>query len=102
MIYISCVLHQWDLDQQAVAAKRLVELSRPGTMIFGLQTGSVTPKVVYQPMEDGRQKHGYFKHDSNTWAQMWDRVGKETKTRWEASAILKTWKEIGADPAGTA
>jgi hypothetical protein len=39
VIYITNVLHLWTWDTQALAMKTLVALSKPGTMVVGLQVG---------------------------------------------------------------
>ena len=93
ILYVAQVLHQWEWDKQVEGAKRLVDLSRPGTVVFGFQLGSVTPKVTLVP----HQEHGYYRHDAGTWKKMWDQVGEETGTKWDAKATLRTWEEIGLD-----
>ncbi len=94
VIYTSLVLHQWEWDKQVEAAKRLVDLSRPGTILFGFQLGSLTSEVTPVPNQD----HGYLRHDIGTWKDMWDQVGEETGSKWEAITTLKTLKELGRDP----
>ena len=100
VVYISQVLHQFEFERQVSAAKNLVALTQgPGSRITGAQIGFVagrffeTKKFSTEPQPWG--------HDEKTWSQMWERVGKETGTRWDVQTSWKTWQEYGIDAETT-
>lgn len=93
IISISAVLHQWDWDTQVRAVKRVVEFSKPDSIVIGYQVGSSKGKAA-------EVKIGVttFQHDAESFKQLWEQAGRETGTEWNASAELKTDAEMGWDP----
>jgi hypothetical protein len=78
------VLHIWDLEGQTKACERVVELLKDekGVMVVGQSVGSLVGKE--QPAR-GRM---IYKHDADTFAQMWEEVGRRTGTEWVVRARL--------------
>jgi hypothetical protein len=95
ILSISAVLHQWSREGQVAAAAKLVPLTRPGSLVLGYQIGNVTAKDVVNPVLKLRQ----WRHDPVSFAEMWERVGAETGTVWETEARLRSWEDMGWDPA---
>lgn len=94
VVFISQVLHQWNWDGQVRAAQRLVDFSRPGTLVAGCQIGDVTGhEVIFGP-----SKVPLWRHDVESFAKMWHHVGAETGTKWETEAWLRTWEDMDWDP----
>ncbi|KAF2230653.1 hypothetical protein EV356DRAFT_536248 [Viridothelium virens] len=99
-IYVSQVLHQFDVERGVVAAKNIVGLTRgPGSRIVGAQVGAVV----------GRESKGYgavagpqpWVHDEESWKRMWERVGREMGIELEVETRMKAWREYGVDPSVT-
>ena len=53
-------------------------------MVLGRQLGSVKPGE-YDVMKDGRWQ---FRHDVQSWTELWNEVGRETGTKWKVQASL--------------
>ena len=94
IIQLGMVLHIWDWEGQVRACERAVELLRDekGVMVVGQSVGSLKGKAV-----PARGKE-IFKHDPDTFAAMWEEVGKRTDTNWRVRAVLveferRSWDE---------
>ena len=90
MIHAASFFHLFDLGEQKQIGRRCVELLKPrkNCLIFGRQVGNV---------KGGRFAHrtrkGYmYRHDLDTWSQMWKEIGEETGTKWDVQAKLYEWK----------
>jgi hypothetical protein len=62
-------------------------------MVVGNQIGNSTAqevvlKSIPVPM---------YRHNSDSFQKMWDLVGAETSTKWEASTQPRTFEEMGRD-----
>lgn len=88
VIHISAVLHQWDLAGQLRAVKKLISLSRPGTLVAGYQIGNVEAKHVQSPLASGSQ---LMRHNDVSFNELWQKAGEETGTAWEVKARLIGW-----------
>lgn len=97
VISITNVVHQWDWDGQVHVCKNLVKLSRgPGSLVVGFQVGSAGPtRIGPHSKENSLGTKEVWWHNPATWQEMWELVGKETMTKWEAQASLKTWEDMG-------
>ena len=99
ILYITHVLHQWDWENQVKCLLQLVGLSSgPGAMVVGFQIGSAGERNI---LASGLAKSDAYWHDPNSFAEIWDRVSRETGTRWESKASLMTWEEVGWNPKDT-
>ncbi len=82
-IIIACqFLHLFDWDKQVIAAKRIVELSRPGSVLVGFQRAQVRAQELMRPWGPM-----YF-HNAETFKKMWSQVEDETETKWDLSISL--------------
>lgn len=91
IICISQVLHQWDKEGQLQAAKELCKLSKPGPMVVGNQIGNLSAGELTLPS----LPRPVWRHNESSFSQLWKQVGLATGTRWECSAWMKTFGEIG-------
>ncbi|CAD6578634.1 MAG: hypothetical protein ASARMPRED_008788 [Alectoria sarmentosa] len=97
VINITHVLHQWDWAGQIAVARNLVSLSRgTGALVVGFQVGSAGPnRIGPHSEENSLGTKEVFWHSPDTFAKMWEEVGRATGTRWEVQAALWTWEETG-------
>ncbi|KAJ5309683.1 S-adenosyl-L-methionine-dependent methyltransferase [Penicillium atrosanguineum] len=83
---------------QLEAAKKLVAFAKPGALVMGYQIGNVEAKEVVNSTLQVCQ----WRHDPVSFAKMWDQVGAGTDSKWEAQAWLRSWDDMGWDPADQA
>lgn len=95
IIWITHVLHQWTLEGQIIAAKNLVALSHPRTLLAGYQVGA---DVATHQAPTKLMKGESFLHDPASFAQMWDQVGKETGSKWQSQAQYVSLSDMGWQP----
>lgn len=83
--HLGMVLHLWDLEGQIRFCERVVELMRlaPGAMVVGHSAARVEAAEWFNPV--GKTM---FKHNVESFAEMWDEVGRRTGTSWKASSWL--------------
>lgn len=84
IVQLSMVLHIWDLEGQTVACERVIELLRPekGVLIVGQSVGDLVAKEF-----PGRGKN-IWKHNVESFTEMWEEVGRRTGTKWQVRARL--------------
>ncbi|KAE9377437.1 hypothetical protein N431DRAFT_461046 [Stipitochalara longipes BDJ] len=88
IIWASKVLHQWDWATQLVALRSLIALSKPGTMVVGFHAGYVKADFL--------EDYKVWLHDEESWRKIWEEVGRETGTRWNAGQVsLRGFDELG-------
>lgn len=77
IIHMNAVFHLFNYESQLEMAKRTVKLLRPGpgTLIIGQQMGSLHAGEYASRWRDPDAT--IYRHNSESWAQMWGRVGKE-------------------------
>jgi SAM-dependent methyltransferase len=102
MIYTGSFFHLFDYARQVAAAKRCVQILKPerGSLLLGRQLGSETSGVLERPgyMGDVRR----FRHNVQSWKEMWEKVSEETGTRWDVEATLdEEWMTSGSEAAIT-
>ncbi len=87
------VLHLFNWENQVKALKEVVDLSKgKGSMFVGCQIGHV---------KGGNHGVRIWLHDAESWGKLWDEVGRETGTKWDASEVtLKEWEEVGQGGKG--
>lgn len=90
IIYTGAFFHLFTLDEQEKAAARVVQLlaPKPGSLIVGRQSGSE------EAGEDARKGapggRGPFRHNAQSWKDLWGRVGEATGTRWSVEADISS------------
>lgn len=96
--------HLFDYDGQVKAAKRVVQLLKPnsGSTIIGRQGGQLEAGNIAHVTKD---KSVYW-HNPESWAKMWEQVGRETGTEWKAESLfdsedLSTRMKTNIIPAST-
>jgi SAM-dependent methyltransferase len=84
VVHCSAFFHLFPLPQQIEAAKVIAMVVRKGGVIVGRQSGSVKPAEV-PAIKAGTTS---FRHDLSTLAEMWEKVGVETGTKWKVEGSL--------------
>lgn len=84
-------IHLFDWEGQVSVIKRVVELSRPGTMLIGYQRAQVPPREIE------RQWGKMYFHDDETYKSLWQRVELETKSAWDLKVRLVDLSEWGME-----
>jgi SAM-dependent methyltransferase len=84
VVHCSAFLHLFPLAEQQTAAQHIARLVRPGGVVVGRQVGSAAPGDV-PAVQDGSLS---YRHDVDTFAALWDRVGEETGTRWKTEGTM--------------
>jgi len=86
---VNAFLHLWDLEGQKRVCERLVQLMTPapGALIVGKHIGRVDAQEVPTPVSSPGVKT-MFQHNEESFAKMWEEVGRSTGTKWKVSAEL--------------
>lgn len=97
VVQLGMVLHIWDLEGQTKACERVVELLRAekGVLVVGQSVGNLKGKEF-----EGRPGKMIYKHDADTFKEMWEEVGRRTGTKWEVRARLDDGLGIGGGKRG--
>ncbi|KAJ5247774.1 hypothetical protein N7468_002757 [Penicillium chermesinum] len=88
LIMASQFLHLFDWEGQLAASKKIVGLSKPGTMLVGFQQGREQAREYIRPW--GMM----FYHNRESFLRLWESVQKQTGTRWKiqvAAVPLQDW-----------
>ncbi|PYH90962.1 hypothetical protein BO71DRAFT_452417 [Aspergillus ellipticus CBS 707.79] len=72
-----------------VASKRVVGLSKPGTMLVGSQQGRLQAEEYQWPWGV------MFHHNLESFIRLWDEVQRKTNTRWTVDARMADVPEFG-------
>lgn len=85
IVQLGMILHTWDRQGQLDACRRIIELlsSEPGSLIIGQSVGHLDG--IDSPGRGGKY---IFKHNAETFRQMWNELGRETGTSWHVDASL--------------
>ena len=85
IVHLGMILHTWDWPDQLKACQRAVELLRPepGVLIVGQCVGHIDG--VQSP---GRAGKFIFKHNEETFQDLWRELESLTNTKWEVRAQL--------------
>ncbi|KAJ4288470.1 hypothetical protein N0V90_011706 [Kalmusia sp. IMI 367209] len=81
--------HNWTWREQFDASCTVAALVKPGGKVVGFQVGN---------FNEGRRGDIHPKlmlHDVNTFAALWNEVGKTTGTRWQTDAVMRSWESMG-------
>lgn len=84
-------IHLFDWEGQVSVIKRIVELSKPGTVLIGYQRAQVPPEELQRPWGNM-----YF-HDQETFRKLWQRVELETRSKWDLDVKLVDLSEWGME-----
>jgi hypothetical protein len=81
IIHAGSFYHLFSWDQQVQAVKRTVEHLKqcPGSMVVGRHAGDTEPGEKARPGKLGSR----YRHNAETWAELWRQVGRETGTTWQ-------------------
>ncbi|KAI4159497.1 MAG: hypothetical protein LQ342_006576 [Letrouitia transgressa] len=93
VIYASSFFHLFTREEQYELAKTVVSLLRPkkGSLLLGRQMGTVKPGNY--PLRKLEERE-LWRHDVDSFKQMWDEVGRATGTAWLVEASLDE-EELG-------
>ena len=91
-IIIACqFLHLFDWERQMLAMTRMVEFSRPGTVLIGYQRGQI------QAQEFARPWGPMYFHNAESFRTMWRQVERGTGTKWNVNVSLVGLEEWGME-----
>ena len=88
VVYAGAFFHLFDRPQQLQLAKRIAALvtAQPGSMVLGRQVGNVNPGLYeHATNENGKM----FRHNEQSWKELWEEAGNETGTKWDVWAELR-------------
>jgi len=94
IIHASKFFHLWEWEKQIDAAKRVVKLlaGRPGSMIFGTQTGSRPARNLIWSQVNKL----IFMQSAATWKQLWSKVSQDTGIQFEVEITEATYPDQAA------
>jgi SAM-dependent methyltransferase len=89
IIYTGDFFHLFNLEDQEKIAVKVIQLlvPQPGSLILGRQSGNEDPGEYLRSGDTSGRKH--FRHNPQSWKEMWDRVGVKTESRWSVNANLR-------------
>lgn len=91
-IILACLfLHLFSREQQILATKRIIQFSRPGSMVIGYQRAHPQTYTVIRP--------GYvmYLHNLDTFRDLWRQVEAETGTKWQLKVEMVEIEEWGLE-----
>ncbi|KAN0095788.1 hypothetical protein V8E51_016499 [Hyaloscypha variabilis] len=88
IIYTGAFFHLFGLEEQKKIAARVVQLlaPRPGSMVCGQQSGNEKPGEYGRKGDTSGRKS--FRHNPQSWKELWDHVGEITGSKWDVEADL--------------
>ena len=88
IIHASRLFHLFGWDDQVKLGVRLVAFFNPeaDALIVGTQVGNMEPLDRAAHAEQGL---GWYRHNAETWQQLWDEIGDKTGTKWKAAAVMQ-------------
>ena len=91
-IILACqFLHLFDWEKQLGAMKRIVKLSRPGSMVIGYQRAQVIAQECARPWGI------MYLHDVEPFRKIWIQVSNETGTEWKLNVSLVPLQDWGME-----
>ena len=84
-------IHLFDWEGQVAVLKKIVELSKPGTILIGYQRAQVPPRELK------RQWGNMYFHDHESYRKLWQRVELETKSKWDVDVRLVDLTDWGME-----
>ncbi len=100
IVYTGAFFHLFSLEEQEKAALRVVQLlaPQPGSMIVGRQSGSEDAGEFSRAGDKSGRKH--FRHNPQSWKELWDRIGEKTGSKWSVEADLSMPEFTLSAPTG--
>ena len=102
IIFTGSLFHLFNLAEQETLASRIVQLlsARPGSLLVGRHSGSEEAGEFARSGDTSDRKH--FRHNPQSWGELWARVGRNTGSQWSVRAELRFQEpeSVLAAPAG--
>jgi SAM-dependent methyltransferase len=100
IIHAAAFFHLFGLEDQERIGVRIVQLlaPQPGSLIIGRQTGGENPGEYSRANDKGGRAS--FRHNAQSWEDLWRRVGEKTGSRWSVEADLGAPEFTLFDPKG--
>ena len=91
IIFACQLLHLFGWERQIEAAKKIVDMSRPGTCLLGYQIGRVQSAEVQRPW-------GFmFYHNVESFKELWRQIERDTGTKWVLDVSLVDLDQWGME-----
>lgn len=89
IVYTGSFFHLFDYEQQLQVAQRIVRLLKPepGSTVIGRQMGNEKAGLYGSSGYSGEKQR--FRHNAQSWEELWDKVGELTGTKWKTEAYLE-------------
>ncbi|KAF3071719.1 Methyltransferase trt5, partial [Trichoderma lentiforme] len=89
IIHAAALFHLFDWDDQVTLGSRLVKFFKPdaNAMLVGRQIGTLYPPK--RGTQKDQKAPGWYRHNLETWQQMWDEIGDKTGTQWRVRGTLQ-------------
>lgn len=91
IILVCQFLHLFSQEQQILATKKIVQLSRPGSVVVGYQ------RAHPDTLKPARTFLVRYLHNLDTFRDMWHQVEGETGTKWRVEAEMVDLTEWGVE-----
>ncbi|KAK3072873.1 hypothetical protein LTR53_006013 [Teratosphaeriaceae sp. CCFEE 6253] len=93
IIDASSFFHLFTLAEQKQIARSVIKLIRPrrDSLVVGRQVGNAKPAEF--PRRDGQGSR--FRHDIDSWREMWDEVGDEAGVKFTVDGRMNTVASLG-------
>ena len=94
VVYLGLFLHHFDHPTCVTVCARVARLlkARPGSLVMGVQVGSLVADVKPIPIPSGGI---LYRQDIQSLERVWAEVGKLTGTEWKVEARLERGKGFG-------
>jgi len=88
IVYAGSFLHLFDYAGQFKVCERIVRLLKPvkGSVVLGRQVGQV---VAGERVRSANYREKIFRHNEESFKNMWEEVGEKTGTRWKVEVELQ-------------
>ncbi|MCJ1316979.1 hypothetical protein MMC15_002300 [Xylographa vitiligo] len=87
VVHAASFFHLFGWEAQVRVGRRVVRLLRGGRgTVFGRQVGSVRPGEYRRGREGERS---VYRHDGESFARMWEQIGRETGTEWRVEVRME-------------
>lgn len=100
VIYAASFLHLFSWEEQVRVGIRMVRLMTEDSLVFGRQVGNTRPGAYARRADMSRTR---YRHDPDTFQNLWDVIGEKTGTKWKVTAELhevKGWQSEDLEVPG--